>query len=318
VQNIFGLQTTCKVDPNILQGTARGDGDIFNNVNSFFVDKGYQPDGSWIVGASRLQPNPVFTGSGTAFKLSFTVKNAGQSAVTCTVLAVDPNGKEIALKVVNGTFTGALSGTPVPTTVPTVVPPTAVPTVVPATAVPTTQPPTAVPTVVPTNVIPTSVVPTTQPTVVPTVAASGVISGKMFYQNYPDNSNITVQLVTDKGTVLATVTTGANGAYTFNNVPVGTLGVSAIGNLYLRIGKVVTVTTAGQIIDLGTLTLPGGDTDNNGDVNLTDASLIGANFDNKVNPAPVAADVNGDGFINIRDLAIIGGNFGLKSPIVIK
>ncbi|MEP6987287.1 MAG: cohesin domain-containing protein, partial [Chloroflexota bacterium] len=295
VQNIYGLQTTCKVDPKVLQGAARGDGDIFNSGNSFFVDKGFQSDGTWIVGASRLQPNPVFTGNGIAFKLSFTVKSTGPSTVNCVVLAVDANGKEVALKVVNGSFNGAPVATPQPT------------------AQPTTVPPTMVPTQVPTTVAPTPTVALT-----PTLVATAKITGKMVYQNYPDNSNITVQLVTDKGAVVSTMTTGADGTYSFSNVPMGTLGITAVGNLYLRIGKVVNITTTGQALDLGTLTLPGGDTDNSGDISLTDASLIGANFDITVNPAPVAADVNGDGVINIRDLAIIGGNFGLKSPIIIK
>ncbi|MBI1281248.1 MAG: hypothetical protein GC179_24185 [Anaerolineaceae bacterium] len=298
VQNIYGLQTTCKVDPNILQGTTLSDGDVFNSSNSFFADKGYQADGSWVVGASRLQPATVFAGNGIAFKLGFTVKQGGQSSVTCTAMGVDANGKEVALDVVNGSFNGA----PVATSNPaTTVPPTAVP--------PTAEPPTMVP--------PTVVPPTPETTTEPSVGTA-TISGKMAYQNYPDNSNITVQLVTDKGSVIATVTTGADGSYTFNNIPKGTFGITAIANLYLRIGKVVVITTDGQNVDLGSLTLPGGDTDNNGDISVTDASLIGANFDIPVNPAPATADVNGDGVVNIRDLAIVGGNFGLKSPVIIK
>jgi hypothetical protein len=305
VQNIYGVQTTCKVDPKVLQGAVRGDGDIFKSTNSFFVDKGFQADGSWVVGASRLQPTPVFAGNGIAFKLSFVVKAASASAVNCTVLGVDANGKEITLKVVNGSFNGAPVAAPVQQQA---VQPTAIPT-----DLPTNIPPTeaAAPIVEP------AVEATADALTANTVTTNASITGKMLYQNFPDNSKITVQLVTSKGAVVATVTTGADGSYTFKNVPVGTVGVTAIGNLYLRIGKVVTI-TAGQAVDLGSLTLPGGDTDNSGDISVTDASLIGANFDNAVNPAPASADVNGDGVINIRDLAIVGGNFGLKSPIIIK
>ena len=296
VQNIYGLQTVCTVDPNVLQGVARGDGDIFNSSNSFFVDNGYKADGTWVVGASRLQPNPVFAGNGIAFKLSYSVKTLNVSTVNCTVLAVDANGADVALKVINGSFNGAPVATAQPTSMPT-------------------AQPTNMPTAQPTNM------PTAQPTIpaaTATTAPSGIVSGKMAYQNFPTNSNITVQLVDSQGNILASVTTGADGAYSFNNAPIGTLGITAVADLSLRIGKVVTVTTMGQTIDLGKSTLPGGDTDNNGEINLTDASLIGANFDIPVSPAPVAADINGDGLINIRDLAIIGGNFGLKSPIVIK
>jgi hypothetical protein len=291
VQNVYGLQTTCTVDPNILQGATRSDGDVFNTTNSFFVDKGFQADGNWVVGVSRLQPNPVFAGNGVAFKLGYTVKASGQTSVTCTALGVDANGQEVALKVVNGSFNGAIVATPLPTTAPSATPQ---PTVVENTPVPTDNP---------------------QATA---ATGSSTISGKMLYQNHPDNANITVQLVDTQGNAIATVTTGADGAYQFKNVPTGTVGVTAIADLYLRIGKVVNVTANSQQIDLGSITLPGGDTDKSGDITVADASLIGANFDVPVNPAPTAADINGDGVINIRDLAIIGGNFGLKSPIIIK
>ncbi len=291
VQNVYGLQTTCTVDPNILQGTTRSDGDVFNSTNSFFADKGFQADGSWVVGASRLQPNPVFAGNGVAFKLGYTVKASGQTSVTCTALGVDANGQEVALNVVNGSFNGAIVATPQPTTEPSATP----------------QP----------TVENTPVVPTDNPQAT-AATGSSTISGKMLYQNHPDNSNITVQLVDSKGNAIATVTTGADGAYQFKNVPTGTLGVTAVADLYLRVGKVVNVTKGKQKIDLGSITLPGGDTDNSGDITVADASLIGANFDVPVNPAPAAADINSDGVINIRDLAIIGGNFGLKSPIIIK
>jgi hypothetical protein len=306
VQNVYGLQTTCNVDPNVLQGGTRADGDVFNSSNSFFADKGYQASGAWVVGASRLQPSPVFAGNGVAFKLSYTVKQAAQTAVTCKALAVDANGKEVSLKIVNGSFNGgsavAAQSAAVATDVPAVIAQAADPAVL------------QLGTPVPEELMGSAV----QSEALAASKLSSTVSGKILYQNRPDNSNITVQLVNSKGAVVATMTTGADGSYIFKDVPVGTSGITAVANLYLRIGKIVNVTKAGQNVDMGSLTLPGGDTDNNGDVSLTDATLIGANFDVPVNPAPAAADVNGDGLINIRDLAIIGGNFGLKSPIILK
>ncbi len=304
VQNVYGLQTTCNVDPKVLQGGTRGDGDIFNSSNSFFADKGYQATGAWVVGASRLQPSPVFAGNGVAFKLSYTVKQAAQTAVTCKALAVDANGKEVSLKIVNGAFNGGA----------TVAAQAAVATDVPAVIAQASDPAVLqLGTPVPDELI--GGVAQSQAL---TAGVSSTVSGKILYQNRPDNSNITVQLVNSKGAVVSTMTTGADGSYVFKNVPTGTSGITAIANLYLRIGKVVNITKAGQNVNMGSLTLPGGDTDNNGDISVTDASLIGANFDVPVNPAPATADVNGDGLVNIRDLAIIGGNFGLKSPIIIK
>ncbi|MBZ0289944.1 MAG: hypothetical protein K8I30_20135, partial [Anaerolineae bacterium] len=54
VTNLYGLQTDCAVNPAILQGVSRADGDGFASANSFFVDTGYQADGHWMVAASRL------------------------------------------------------------------------------------------------------------------------------------------------------------------------------------------------------------------------------------------------------------------------
>lgn len=289
VQNVYGLQTQCTVDPNVLTGAGRDDTAVFNANNSFIVDQGFQSDGKWLLAASLLQPNPPFSGEGAAFHIRYQVAGAGSSPISCTALAVDQNGNEIPLTVVNSSINGA----PVPTQPPQ---PTATPTTPP-------PPPTETPVV------------TEEPTVPPTLSK---IVGKVAYQNHPDNAGIVVQLVRSDTTVAGEVTTGADGAFTFLDIPQGTYGVTALGMHHLRIGKVVNITADGQIIDLGTLTLPGGDTDNNGTIDLADASLIGANFDLPVNPAPASADINMDGMINIRDLAIVGGNFGLTGPIVLQ
>ncbi|MEZ4671674.1 MAG: cohesin domain-containing protein [Anaerolineae bacterium] len=107
-QNVYGLQTTCQVNPAVLAGVTHADGAIFNGSNSFFVDKGFQPDGSWTVAASLLQPNPAFSGDGVAYSLTYNVVGAADSDVVCSALAVDGNGQELPLTVVNGSFSGGL------------------------------------------------------------------------------------------------------------------------------------------------------------------------------------------------------------------
>jgi hypothetical protein len=176
--------------------------------------------------------------------------------------------------------------------------------------------------VVPTE--PVEVLPTTMPTEEPIVLPPGaptttltVISGIVGYQNHADNAGITVQLVTPDS-VLATLTTTADGKFSFTDVPMGTYGITATAAQHLRIGKVVQVTADGMVIDLGTLVLPAGDTDNNGTVDLSDAGLVGANFNVAVPPAPTSADLNGDGSVDVRDLVLIGSNFGLVAPIVLQ
>ncbi|MBL8118319.1 MAG: hypothetical protein JNJ78_12370 [Anaerolineae bacterium] len=298
VSNVYGLQTECVVDPAVLTGTSSAEGEIFNNATSFIVDKQFQSDGKWVVAASRLQPNEPFAGNGIAYKLNYVVANIGSTAVTCSALAVDANGQEVALAVINGTF-HTTDVTPVPTTE-TPIPPTE------ETPVPPTETP----------VTPTEETPVVTETVMPP-SELGIITGVVAYQNHPDNANITVQLVTSES-VVASVITGPDGAFNFLDVPVGTYGVTAVGSHHLRIGKVVTVSANGEVVEVAQLTLPGGDTDDNGTIDLVDAGLIGANFGQPVNPAPEAADINLDGIINIRDLAIIGGNFGLTAPIIIQ
>jgi hypothetical protein len=208
-----------------------------------------------------LQPNPAFGGNGTAFHFNYQVAAPGSTAVNCSILAVDQNGVEVPLTVVNGNFSSGpvVTESPEPTTEPTTPP------------APTTEP--------------TIETPTEPPSTLPPEQLS-TVSGVMAYQNHPDNSGITVQLVKPDASVVDEVTTGADGAYSFMNVPQGMYGVTAIGDHHLRIGKVVNITADGQIIDMGTLKLPGGDTDNNGKIELADASLIGANFDLPVNPGP--------------------------------
>lgn len=294
--DLYGLQTECVVNPAVLAGTARSDGDVFNTSNSFFVDTGFR-NGSWVVAASRLQPSPAFSGNGAAYTLSYSVNGAGSTDVICSALAVNDDGLEIPVTVINGSFNGSQPATPQP--------PTATPVLPTQTPIPTIEPTVVVPTLAPTVVVPT------EPAV---ILAS--ISGVMAYQNQPDNAGITVQLVRTDASVVAEVTTGVDGGYRFTDVQPGTYGVTAIAPQHLRIGKIVTI-SGSESINLGKLTLPAGDTDNNAAVDILDASLIGANFNISVPPAPANGDLNRDGRVDIRDLVLVGSNYGLTAPIVI-
>ncbi len=286
VTNLYGLQTQCVVDANVLTGVSRSDGDIFNTSNSFFVDTNFQSDGKWMVAAARLQPNAPFSGNGAAYTLSYSVNSAGSSSVTCSALAVDSNGNELTLEIINGSFNGGI--------------------------VVTTPPPTEVtPSPEPTEPVVT-VEPTGDPATPP---SSTTVSGVVSYQNRTDNAGIIVSLLTPDTTVVASVTTGADGTFKFENVLPGTYGVTAVAPQHLLIGKLVEVTTTG-VIEIGTLTLPAGDTDNSGVIDLVDAGLVGGNFNLVVPPAPTTADLNGDSVVDIRDLVLVGSNFGLSAPVI--
>ncbi|MBI5670810.1 MAG: carboxypeptidase regulatory-like domain-containing protein [Chloroflexi bacterium] len=286
VVDLFGVQAKCTVNPQVLSGTQSTDGDVFTQANSLFVNTGFNAaDGSWLIAASRRLPNPPFTGSGIAFKLNYTIKGAGSSPVDCSIMGVDSNGQEKPLKVMNGTFNGAPQTPPTATSVP----PTATPI-----------PPTA------TTVAPTATT--------PAPVQLGTITGVVQYQNRPDNAGITVQLRDTSLTVLAEVVTGANGAFSFTDVPVGTYSLKAVAPFHLDWVTPVTVESAGQTVTLEPYTCQAGDTNDDNIVNLTDAGLIGANFGLQAPPAPAGANLNGDTTVDVRDLALVGSNYELTGP----
>jgi hypothetical protein len=128
VTNLYGLEVLCQVNPTILSGAGRQDGEGFSTGNSFLVDNGYKADGSWLVAASRLLPNPAVSGNVVAFGLNYTALNTGSSVVNCTALGVDINGRDVALQVINSTGVApATLPTPAFTPTPTVIPPTPTP-----------------------------------------------------------------------------------------------------------------------------------------------------------------------------------------------
>jgi hypothetical protein len=298
VNGLYGLQTQCTVDPTVLNGTTVSSGDAFiNETNSFFVDNHFQADGSWMVAATLKQPAAPISGTTVAYKLGYNILGTNASPVNCTVLAVDADGKEIHLDVVNGAYNGGGTNQPPATPVPTD-PPTEVPT-----EPPTAEPPTLTP-VPPTPQEPVETLPPT---------AASTISGTFKYQNHPDNAGITVKL--SGNGVEIPLTTNANGAYQFTDVPAGEYIIEASAPNHLKVAKAISVPDSSQVIDLGTVTLPAGDTDNNGTVDVSDASLVGGNFGISAPPAPAAADLNLDSKVNISDLALVGGNYGKTGPI---
>lgn len=279
VVNVYGLQSTCTVDPNVLTGTQPAAGDIFITSNSIGVNKGFNPaDGSWLIAASRRKPYPAFSGTGVAFRLNYTVRSTGSSPVNCAILATDSAGKNLPLKIINGSFNGAQ-------------PPTTTPT--------PTQPP-ATPTATPTQ-------PTPQPQV-------STITGTAAYQNRPDNTGITVQLRDASRAVLKEVVTAADGTFRFTDVAAGTYSLKISAPLHLAQVLPVTVAADGQPVDAGAQTLLAGDTNGDNRIDVADASLIGANFGQNVPPAPGSANLNGDAVVDIRDLALVGGNFDQAGP----
>jgi hypothetical protein len=302
VTGLYGLETTCTVDPASVTGGALGTGDIFTSSNSFVVDSGYQSTGNWTVAASLLNPAPSFDGTGTAYSLLFPLNAVSSFRITCQALAVDRNGQSLSSAALSASVD---IGGPVVTPDPTVEP----------TAQPTTEPtvqPTVVPTVQPTaSPEPTA---TIQPTVEPVV---GSIQGVVQYQRRTDHAGIMLTVLAGgpTGTTFAQFVTTADGSFRFDNVPAGTYTIQFAGSSHL--GAVYTFDVGAAGIVLNTVKLLAGDTDGNNAIDLADAALIGANLQQSAPPAPAAADLNADALINIIDLVLVGGNFGTSGPVVV-
>lgn len=300
VTELYGLQVVCQVDPTVIVGSSHLEGDAFTSANSFYVDQGMKPDGRWLVAATRLQPNPAFNGNGTAFTLQYTLQSAANANLGCTVLGVDSHSAPLPLNLVNGAPVVTLEGEP------TVVIPTAEATEV-------------APTPEATEVVPTEVVPTVESTPEATAVAgvNSTIQGVIVNQFAPDSAGIQLQL-TANGSLVQQSETGADGSFSFADVPAGSYVLLVSAPEHLALVYNITVAGDGAPINLGTQTFVTGDTDNNQTVDLGDAALISANFDQAVPPAPEAADLNHDGQIDISDLVSIGVNFGLSGPIQVQ
>jgi hypothetical protein len=283
MSNLYGLQTECKVDPAVLSGTGHLEGNIFTSSNSFMVDIGYQNDGKWSVADSLLNPAPAFNGDGTAFSLNYKVINVGYTTIECSALAVDSSGNLLPIAVVNGNFDSTQ-----------VVAVTNNSPIVPMASAP------ALLTVLPIATL----TPTLEPTL-PTVPS--VISGSVKYEKSTDQTGISITVL-QNGTAVIQGQSDADGNFQFNDVPTGQYIVQFSAQGYLSTSSNIDV-LEGQGATVQA-TLIAGDIDNNGVVDLADASFIGANYDIQAPPAPVQSDLDHDGFINLVDLVLLGKNFG--------
>jgi Glycosyl hydrolase family 99/Calcineurin-like phosphoesterase len=286
VANLYGLQVECQVDPTVLIGTIRADGDAFNASNSFFIDNGYQADGKWTVAATRLQPNTPINGSAKAFTLSYAALVAGDDKLTCSVLAVDSNGKLLPVEVLN--ISSSSAPTPQPTAEPTIA----------LIVEPTIEP-----------IIAPTVVVNSDPGVMGTVSGVAALPGRL------DNMGIIVSLYSITGALMDDVTTDATGSFSFTGVVPGEYKLLLRAPQYIPLVVDAIIGGDGGAVNVGDVMLRSGDTDDNGVVDLLDATFIGANFGVNVPPAPTSADLNADLIVNIADLVLVGGNFGAVSPL---
>jgi len=126
-------------------------------------------------------------------------------------------------------------------------------------------------------------------------AGSGVVVSSLLSKTNVD------QAQTDRNGRFVIVTSHGEGFYTLLATMPGYL--SATGERPVKV-------TVGSVIDLGTVTLLGGDVNGDDRVDIRDLSYIAWHFDQ----ADTQADFNRDGRVDILDLTLTAGNFGKSGP----
>ncbi len=140
------------------------------------------------------------------------------------------------------------------------------------------------------------------------VVCQTVITGRAYLEGRSEHDGILVAL---EGPTTVTTTTDVSGTYAFTGIIPGTYTLTLSAGLYLT-GAVDVTATACQTAEVCDITLPGGDLNGDGRVDILDLSLCAAHFGS----ADPAADVNADGVVDVYDLVLLGKNFKLEAPIV--
>jgi hypothetical protein len=192
--------------------------------------------------------------------------------------------------------------TPTPTPVPTDEPtsePTDEPTVEPTLTPEPTDEPTAEPTDTPT---PTPV-PTDEPTMV-NISGQVILAGRA--GNDWSGAIVTIE---DSG---QTGTTDTTGNFSIANAAISSLSaITADAPGYLSaVCTGLTITDPETVLD--SVSLLSGDIDGDNQVDITDATAVGASFGQTGSGLP--ADITRDGLLDIFDIVLVSVNFGEKGP----
>jgi hypothetical protein len=140
-----------------------------------------------------------------------------------------------------------------------------------------------------------------------TVLPFGSVSGAVTYQGRLAHADIEV---TAAGPVSNLALTHADGRFEIGELRAGDYDITADAPLYLP-SCITTQVSSGQDLVLPDTRLSGGDANDDGVINIADATLLGANLNLSVPLPDARADINADGLVNVQDLAIVGGNYEL-------
>ena len=137
----------------------------------------------------------------------------------------------------------------------------------------------------------------------------GLLLGQIMYQGRSDHAGMRVTVA---GLTSIETMSEAAGQFEINELDGGNYDVTVDATLYLPTCATLAV-NPGEITTLESTLLYGGDTDDDNEIRINDATLIGSNFGLTPSSTPAMnprADINADGLVNVQDLSILGGNFG--------
>ena len=140
----------------------------------------------------------------------------------------------------------------------------------------------------------------------------GSVSGIITLQGRTNHEGVSVTIGQ-----LPPVMTGSDGTYAvLNGVPEGQHRVKAEKPGYLSAEGDVTI-DGPQSKELPAVSLPAGDLNQDGAVNLFDLVLISNLFGNQ-DLESLRSDLNADGAVNLFDLVLVGNNLNQSGPIPIE
>lgn len=125
-----------------------------------------------------------------------------------------------------------------------------------------------------------------------------------------DNQADHLITATDGMTVTLNTTTALTGSFIFEDAPAGTYSVTADEVGFLAATCEGVAHAADALTSLADVMLLAGDIDDSGEIDITDATAIGAVFGST---DPQVADLNDDGVVDILDLILMAANFGQTS-----
>jgi len=137
----------------------------------------------------------------------------------------------------------------------------------------------------------------------------GAVSGRVFLQGQASHAGAMIYL----GDAPAGATQ-ADGGFEIEGVPEGLRTIQVAGRCAIKAIATGVLIVDGQMIELANLSLPGGDVNDDEQVDLFDLVRVGANYRSSP-PTDADADCNSDGSINLFDLVMVGSNYRKGGPI---